>query len=192
MKRLLPILAIVACTHFAGTAGAAVTCDVNEDWEVLAIGSLVIQGVEYDVSFDGAFGQTIFLGDPVGADAARDAICTFLNNVTAIYQVGVFTFPLLANDKQRYFEVVSEMLPPDHPVTPDLRTYEYGVLAAGWGGTTGSSVGPNPFMGVQPGDYVTATFRLAIPGSIPDTIPEPGAGLLGLLGAWGLFKRRRR
>jgi len=141
------------------------TFSLNNERSITAIGSLNINGQAYDVSFDGAFGDSIFLGDMSGAAKADSAIDLALNTIGNI-PGGFFpySYPLVANIEKFRFQVAYS----------SDQAYN-SIYSAGW---TSRQAVRNP--------AVEATFRIAIPNSIvplPPTAWLFTSGLLGLIGA---------
>lgn len=183
------IVAIVTCSSWAQSA---VSVFRDENQAIAALGGLTIDGQSYDVSFDGSFGERAFLGNQAGAEAARDAIAQLLNS-----HLGdpffPWALPTLSNESGggysgtgTLFQVTYALLPEDDPETPGLRSYYSSQYAAGWTyNYSSSSIGESP-------EYVEATFRIAIPGSIVDNVPEPSPFVMMALGMAATIGLRRR
>ena len=176
---------------------SALTIMTNDQKAIVAMGSLPIEGNLYDVSFDGSFGTKIFFGNELVALSACRAIAGELNYLGDHRSENNYyfpwMFPTLANESGygysgtgTYYEVTYQTLPESDPNNPNQRNFFYSTYGAGWiyPSTSNSSIGENP-------NYVEATFRIAIPGSIPNTIPEPSIALFSILGLLPLVKRKR-
>jgi hypothetical protein len=216
MMKILKSLAISATLAFAAPLIHGATVMTNEQQAIVAIGSLSIGGTLYDVSFDGSFGTSMFLGNQAGANAARDSITLLINSygfagdfeLRKVYDGDEFSFvyfwysyfpwpfPTIANQSGlgingtgTYYEITYAIYAFNDPVYPDRRDFYYSEYSEGWiYPDSASRTGSNPR------GYVEAKFREAIPGSIPHTlIPEPGSvTLLACGGALLLTRRNRR
>ncbi len=164
----------------------------NEQQAIVAIGSLSIDGILYDISFDGSFGTSMFLGNQSGANAARDSISSLLNSfVMSVYFP--WPFPTLANGSgggvngtgTRYEITYANSLT-GNPESPNRRDYYFSEYGAGW------VYPPSIYDFSLSEGSVEASFREAIPGSIPDTIPEPTMVTLLAGSAAMLIRRRNR
>jgi hypothetical protein len=166
----------------SATANSA-TIQTNEQKQIVSIGSLSIGASLYDVSFDQTFGTMLFLGDQAGFAQAGSAITSQLNQLED-HPHFPWPFPVLAGGRTSFYVVfgtVDDGEPDFHLTT---RAYE-SHYSAGWTSNVwdGFSVDHNLY---EP------TFRLAIPGSIPHTIPEPSSSFITALGAIGALVHRRR
>ncbi len=153
---------------------------------ILAIGSLPIRGVEYDVSFEGSFGERMFLGDTYDvAFDAGEAIRAVINDNFSSPNSLLRT----AGGSGYVFRVTFNIRPPDDPEFPNRFEFYEAQYAAGWlsrdlvDGFTSTIGAPSP--------YGEATFRLAIPNSIPHTIPESSVLYSLLLTVPILLSRKR-
>ncbi|MGC4060133.1 MAG: PEP-CTERM sorting domain-containing protein [Aquabacterium sp.] len=167
MPKLKVFALACALAHLPNIA-MALSAHYDTHQDLVALGGLSIGDTLYDVSFNQAFGTT--LPTTIGLDPlqAIQAIAdTFNQKLASDPRNKWVSFPTLANESQRFVEVA---------ITPD-RAYLSG-LAAGWWCCSN--------IAAMPGDF--ASFRIAIPGSIPNTplpsgfIPEPSTPLLALLG----------
>jgi hypothetical protein len=190
--KTLRLLAVYATFAFATPTIQGATVMTNEQQAIVAIGSLSIGGGLYDVSFDGSFGTSIFLGNQTGASAAGASIRQLLNSYMAS-EYFPWPFPTVANQSGggingtgTYFEITYAIYALDDPEYPGRRDFYASKYGAGWGGASGFSY-PS---------YVEATFREAIPGSIlgnvPYPVPEPTILTLIIYGAAMIVRRKRQ
>jgi hypothetical protein len=190
--KILKLLVLHAAFTFLTSTTQGATVMTNEQQAIVAIGSLPIGGILYDISFDGSFGTFMFLGNQTGASAARASITQLLNSYGP-YEYFPWQFPTLANQSGggingtgTYFEITYAIYALDDPEFPGRRDSYAAKYGAGWGAASGFSY-PS---------YVEATFREAIPGSIsgsvPYPIPETGAPTLVACAGVLLLRRRNR
>ena len=183
IKLIFSMLIFLISTWANAYSNAAYTVHVDKDRYITAIGSLKIGGQIYDISFDNSFGESLFLGDSNAARLATQQITNVLNgfftngivfgNLEGFYN----TYLSLANDQHWLFQVAYS----------DSMAYE-SLAGAGWTCCSQHTIQTN----------VLATFREAIPGSIPDNLPMvpiPSSLVLFLSSLLGLapvfFKRNR-
>lgn len=167
-----PVFVIVFVLSFVATPASAYVVGVeyqSSGFPVITNLYNVQIGTDFfDVSFDGSFGSSIFLGDETGALLANNALIDILNMTFEQYPPAVF--PLVG--------------PVDSPVglyvIHTSATEGYGsILAAGWLGANG---GGEPGIISPSLPYVETQFV---------AVPEPGSALLAGIGLVGLAIRSR-
>jgi hypothetical protein len=178
MKKQHRLQAIVALITLTAGHAKAVTIQTNDHKTIIAIGSLPINGALYDVSFDQSFGSTMFRGDASFFQAGY-AITT-LQNQLELHPYFPTRFPSFYGGVNIVFGIVDDG-EPDFNLFTRVYQSDYGA---------GFTSYVFDFPGVQ--EFYEPFFRIAIPNSIPNTIPEPTSSLLFALGMIGTLVHRRR
>lgn len=164
----------------------AVSVNVSPNNGIRALGGLEIDGVLYDVAFDGSFGQTIFLGNEALALEAAQKIADVFNSYLSSphFPAALPTIDNGAgggpNGTGVYFEITFEGLPGGGG------DYIRGQYMAGWG--VWNPAEPS----LAHGNEVEALFRLHVPGDVIHQLPEPSVAMFGGLGLLVSVRRRRQ
>lgn len=173
MSRLLNILTKIVGSLFLCVPLSlnAFSVSLNELRELDSIGSLDIDGILFDVSFDGTFGESLFIGDIHTAEIAILTIRGILNSSRLAY----VSHLRVATDAKTVFTIAFS----------DTHAFQ-SSYGAGWtccgAGRTGIATQDN-----------RVTFREAIPGSIPDDVPQvplPASGWLFMSALAGVLGRK--
>jgi hypothetical protein len=182
-RPLLLALAALCLTPLLASA-ATVAVNVSPNQSIRALGGIEVDGVLYDVAFDGNFGASVFDTELEALEAGQ-AIANVFNNYGPNGGIFPYTYPTVDNEAGgmpngtgSYFEITFEGLPGAGG------EYIRGQYMAGWG--VWNPAEPSTAAGNQ----VEATFRLHIPGDVIHNVPEPGAAILAAFGASLLLRRR--